>query len=262
MSDPFQTIKLDLHERVAFVALNRPAALNAIDQRMVEELEQVFSNLDKDKNVRVVVLTALEKGFCAGADIKESAARSLSRQIAFLRRLNDVIIKMENLTKPIIAAVDGWALGGGFELILGADLVLATQSSTFGAPEINRGGLAAAGGTQRLPRAIGRAKAKELLLTGRNVSATEAEKLGLLNAVFPDSQSLTKGAMELAAALAEKAPLALAQNKRLVNLGTDMPLALALEMAHEAATLIMASEDKREGSKAFAEKRKPQYKGE
>ncbi|MBI2319349.1 MAG: enoyl-CoA hydratase/isomerase family protein [Betaproteobacteria bacterium] len=261
-ASPFETIELDREDRVAVIKLNRPEVLNAISQRMVGELSQVLSDLNKDNGVRVVVLTAKDRGFCAGADIKESAGRSLAQQLYFLRSLNDLILQMEGLAKPVIAAIDGWALGGGFELMLGADLVLATQASVFGTPEINRGGMPAAGGTQRLPRLIGRTKAKDLLFTGRNVTAAEAEKLGLVNQVFPGKEELAAACMKLAHALAEKAPLGLMQMKRLVNLGTDMPLTLALEMAHEAATLIMASYDKQEGSKAFTEKRKPQFKGE
>lgn len=259
---PFETIKLESLNQMAVISLNRPEVLNAINERMLSELSNALTSLEKDGNVRVIVLTAAERGFCAGADIKEGPTRTMMRHLNFLRGLIQLTQQIEDLSKPVIAAVDGRALGGGFELVMPCDFIIATQDSVFGTPEILLGVMPAAGGTQRLPRLIGRMKAKELMFTGKRLSAAEADKLGLLYKVVPNKEALVAAYTELANELAEKAPIALMQIKRLVNKGSDMPLDLALDLSHEANTVIHVSEDRKEGHDAFFEKRKPHFKGQ
>lgn len=260
-SIPCETIKVQSIGKIGVISLNRPEVLNAINAKMVSEINQTLDAWEEDDNIRVIVLTSGERGFCAGADLKESRGRSLKQQIAFLRSLTDLISRFEELPKPIVAAINGRALGGGLEVILGCDMIIATENSTFGLPEIHHAVMPAAGGTQRLPRIVGRLRAKEMLLIGRSINAVTAEKYGLLNRVVPSEVALVEAYTEVGNELGEMAPIAVMQIKRLVNTGTDMPLHLALELAHEAGTLIDTSEDRKEGLKAFAEKRKPQFKG-
>jgi enoyl-CoA hydratase len=258
----YGTIIVERENQVGIITLNRPDTLNAINEQMFRELMQVLLCMEEDRDTRIIVLTgAGDRAFCAGADIKESRERDLLRQTNFLKDLIELTKKMENISKPIIAAVNGFALGGGFELILSCDFIIATKGSGFGFPEINLGVIPSAGGTQRLPRLIGRVKAKEMLFTGKRITAAEAKEMGLINKVVASKEELIEAYMELGAELAEKAPLALRQLKHLVNKGMEMPLDSALDFSHEAATLINVSEDKMEGRMAFLEKRKPQFKG-
>lgn len=257
----YDTIKFEIAQPLAIVTLNRPQAMNAINEKMLAELSDVLQAIEKDNNVRVMILTARERGFCAGADIKEGPTRSMMRHLTFLRNFIRLTQQIEDLPKPVIAAVDGLAFGGGLELILPCDFIIATPESVFSLPEILLGVMPAAGGTQRLPRLIGRMKAKELMFTGKRISSTDMEKFGLLTKIVPKEQLVTAYS-ELGKELAEKAPIALAQMKKLVNIGTDIPLNVALEYSHEANTVIHVSSDRKEGHDAFAEKRKPHFKGE
>ena len=261
-STRYETIIVEMENQIGIITLNRPDTLNAINEQMSRDLRQALSRMEEDRDIRVIVLKgAGDRAFCAGADIKESRGRELQQQIRFLKGLIELTKQLENIPKPIIAAVNGYAFGGGFELILSCDFILATKESSFSSPEINIGIIPAAGGTQRLPRLIGRNKAKELLFTGKSITATEAKEIGLINKVDSTKEELVEAYLALASELAEKAPLALMQLKHLVNKGVEMPLDLALDFSHEAATLINVSEDRTEGQKAFMEKRKPQFKG-
>ncbi|MFC1917073.1 enoyl-CoA hydratase/isomerase family protein [Chloroflexota bacterium] len=258
----YEALIVEKENQLGLITLNRPDALNAINEQMAGELRQSLQDMETDANVRVIVVKAVEgRAFCAGADIKESRERDLPRQLQFLKGLVEITKKIESNPKPVIAAIDGMALGGGCELILGCDFIIATKESSFGTPEINIGVIPAAGGTQRLPRLIGKVKAKELLFTGHRISADEAKEIGLVNQVVSSQEELIAAYTSLANELADKAPLALMQMKYLVNKGMEMPLDLALDFAHEAATLINISEDRKEGQRAFIEKRKPQFKG-
>jgi enoyl-CoA hydratase len=258
----FKTIKFEINNQMAVISLNRPEVLNAINERMLIELSHALANIEEDTNVRVIILTAAEKGFSAGADIKEGPTRTMMKHLNFLRGFIALTQQIEDLAKPVIAAVNGRALGGGFELIVSCDFIIATQDSVFSMPEILLGVMPAAGGTQRLPRLIGRMKAKELMFTGRRMTVAEAEKLGLLYKVVPDKAALVAAYTELAKELGEKAPIALMQMKRLINMGSDIPISLALALSHEANTVVHVSENRKEGHEAFYQKRKPEFKGQ
>ncbi|MFC2001492.1 enoyl-CoA hydratase/isomerase family protein [Chloroflexota bacterium] len=261
-STRYETIIVEMANQIGIITLNRPDTLNAINEQMSRELRQALSRMEEDGDIRVIVLKgAGDRAFCAGADIKESRRRELQQQTKFLKGLIALTRQLENIPKPIIAAVNGYAFGGGFELILSCDFVIATKDSSFSSPEINIGIIPAAGGTQRLPRLIGKAKAKELLFTGKSITATEAKEIGLINKVVSSKEELIEACLVLASELAEKAPLALMQLKHLVNKGVEMPLDLALDFSYEAFTLLSVSEDRTEGQKAFIEKRKPRFKG-
>ncbi|MFC1872740.1 enoyl-CoA hydratase/isomerase family protein [Chloroflexota bacterium] len=260
--DSCETLLVEVIGSVGIVTLNRPDNLNTVNAQMSAELMQVVAAVNEDDNIRVVVFTgAGDKAFSAGGDIRESRGRDFQTHTAVVRGLLDLTIMVEGVKKPVIAAVNGYAIGMGFELALSCDIVFATEKSIFSAPEVNIGMFPQAGGPQRLPRIVGNSKAKELMFTGRKVSAAEALEIGLVNRVVASKEALTEAYMEFGRQLAEKPPLALQQIKFLVNKGSEMPLPLALEYSHEAATLVNTSEDKKEGQQSFLEKRKPQFKG-
>ena len=261
-SAQYESIIVEREPQVGIVTLNRPDTLNAINEQMCQELGQALLDMEADEDIRVIVLKgAGDRAFSTGADIRESRERDLMRQTKFLKGIMELTKKMEAIPKPLIAVVNGYALGGGCELILGCDFIIATKDSSFGLPEINIGIIPAAGAPQRLPRLIGKAKAKELLFTGKRITADEAKEIGLINRVVSSKEELVEAYMGLANELAEKPPLALTQLKHLINKGVEMPLDMALDLSHEAVTLINVSEDRKEGQKAFLEKRKPQFKG-
>lgn len=257
----YQTIIVQKEKRVGIITLNRPERLNAISDQLRQELGSALENIEKDEDIRVIILTGSgDRAFCAGADIKEAAKTDLMSRRQRLKESNQLVERLESISKPVIAAINGYALGGGCELALGCDLIIAADNSSFGLPEINIASIPGAGGTQRLPRVVGKFKAMEMLLTGERVSAQEAKTIGLVNRVVPKEELMTV-AKELGAKLAEKAPLAMMQLKYLVNKGMEMPLSRALDFAYEAGSVILASRDRLEGMKAFAEKRKPVFKG-
>jgi len=246
-----QNLLVDVRDGLAFVTVNRPSRLNALDARTVEELDAAFAELAQDASVRAVVLTgAGDKAFVAGADV-EALAR-LDAQGA--RALS------EWLGKPVVAAVNGFALGGGCELALACHLRIASENATLGTPEVKLGVICGYGGTQRLPRLLGRGRALELLLTGERVDAAEALRIGLVNKVVP-RERLLEEAEALARRMTANAPLALRATLEAVNGGLDRPLAEAQE--GEAALFgdVVASEDAREGTRAFLEKRPARFVG-
>ena len=257
----FQTLELQMEGSLATVTLNRPKALNAINLAMVGELEQVVRQVRDDTGVRVVVITgAGDKAFAAGADITEFKAMSPIDAWLFVQRLQRLFLEIERLSKPVIAAVNGYALGGGCELMMACDIVYASDAAKIGQPEINLGIIPGAGGTQRLARLIGKQRAKELVLTGEMIGAQEAWNLGLLNKVVPADQLMVE-VRKLADKLAVKGPLAVRAAKEAIEDGYDMALERAL--AHEAQlfALCFATEDKAEGVNAFLEKRPPEFTG-
>lgn len=257
----YQTIIVQKENRVGSIILNRPERLNAINDQLREELTSAIEDMETDEDIRVIIVTGSgDRAFCVGSDIKESTERGLFQKRKDLKMLNELINKLESISKPVIAAVNGYALGGGCELTLGCDLIIAAENSSFGLPEINIASIPGAGGTQRLPRLVGKIKAKELMFTGEIISAQEALRIGLVNRVVPGKE-LMNMATELAGKLAKKPPLSLMQIKYLVNKGMEMPLSRALDFAYEGNTLVLVSEDRKEGAKAFAEKREPQFKG-
>ncbi|HTP13454.1 MAG TPA: enoyl-CoA hydratase-related protein [Bacteroidota bacterium] len=242
----------------AVVQLNRPDVLNAINIALMTELVDALEGLDKDDGVRCVILTGDVKAFAAGADIKEmaeaSAVEMLSRdQFARWDRIRKI-------RKPIIAAVSGFALGGGCELAMTCDMIIASETARFGQPEINLGVMPGAGGTQRLTRAVGKAKAMEMVLTGKPITAEEALRWGLVNKVVPVEYYLQE-AKDLAREVAGKPPVAVRLAKEAVLKSFDTSIEGGLEYERRNFYLLFSSDDQKEGMKAFVEKRKPDWTG-
>lgn len=243
---------------VALLTLNRPGARNALNQSMRQTLAEHFHSLGQDMSIRCVILTGGTTVFAAGADLREVA--QCTPIDMYLRHVERLWKAVADCPKPVIAAVNGYALGGGCELAMHADLIVAGRGATFGQPEIKVGIMPGAGGTQRLVRAIGKFQAMKMLLTGLPVNAEEAQVMGLVSEVVDDDQVLVR-ALELAGMIAKLPPLAAEQIKEVVLAGMDAPLNTALTLERKAFHLLFASADQKEGMSAFLEKRKPDFKG-
>jgi len=248
-------------EGIAIITINRPDALNALNAETIDEILQCLDDIAKDDNVRAVILTgAGPKAFCAGADIK--AMKGMTALDA--RKLSQMGYKLckaiENLEKPVIAAINGYALGGGLEVAMACDLRIASEKARMGQTEINIGLIPGWGGTQRLPRLVGKTLAKEMVFTGKMIDAQTAYQRGLVNKVVPPEQ-LMDAAKEMAKELASKAPVALKLSKMLINYGLETDLDTALVLEREAFGVVASTEDLQEGVSAFLEKRKPVFKG-
>lgn len=257
-----QSPVVDLHIRanaVAIVRIDRAEAKNALNREIRERLAEIFHSLTRNDGVRVIVLTGGERCFVAGADIREFAQAS---PIEMYRRHTEVLWSaIAGCPKPIIAAVNGFALGGGCELAMHCDIIVAGQSARFGQPEVKLGLMPGAGGTQRLIRAVGKFQAMRIALTGCLVSAPEALTMGMVSEVVEDERTLPR-ALELAAEIAALSPLAVAQIKEVILLGADLPLESALALERKAFQLLFDSKDQKEGAQAFLEKRKAAFSGE
>ena len=244
---------------VALVTLDRPEALNALDFALIAELTDILEELDRDPACRCIVITGSgDRAFAAGADIKELAVQtpiSLTVDNHFHRWE-----RIKRVRTPLIAAVRGFALGGGCELAMICDMIVAGDDAVFGQPEIRLGAMPGAGGTQRLTRAIGKAKAMELVLTGRNMDVREAEAFGLVTKVVP-AEATVDAALDLAATIAEQAPVAVLAAKEAVLRAFELPLEAGLEFERRNFFMLFASDDQTEGMAAFAEKRQPEWKG-
>jgi enoyl-CoA hydratase len=257
----FKYIIYEKSEGVATITLNRPEALNAVSKEVMEEIMHALEDVKNDENVRVVVLTgAGEKAFSAGADIKTMIGMTAlkARELSFMGE--KLCIALENLEKPVIAALNGYALGGGLEVAMSCDLRIASENARMGQTEINIGLIPGWGGTQRLTRLIGRTKAKELVFTGRMIDAKTAEQLGIVNMVVPQDK-LKETVRQFALELASKAPVAIRVAKTLINKGADIGLDSALALEREGFGVVASTEDLKEGVSAFTEKRKPVFKG-
>ncbi|TMB61381.1 MAG: enoyl-CoA hydratase [Chloroflexi bacterium] len=253
------TIIVTREGSIATIQLNRPAVLNALNAEVLTELGDAMRDLDDDATCRCIVLTGNEKAFAAGADIKEAFVGVTP--VSMLEQ--DLTAKWEVIRRiktPIIAAVSGFALGGGCELAMICDIIVASETAKFGQPEINLGIIPGAGGTQRLTRAVGKWVANELILTGRFISAQEAKDIGLVVHVYPAATWLDD-AKALARTIAEKAPVAARLATEAVDVAWNAPLDAGLEFERKAFYLLFATEDKNEGVDAFINKRKPQFKG-
>jgi len=258
----FENLLLAREGAVALLTINRPQVLNALNVRTLEELGEAIAELGADGDVRAVVITgAGEKAFAAGADITELAAMTPPAAQAHARRGQQVFAAIENLGKPVIAAINGFALGGGCELAMACTLRLAATNARLGQPEVNLGLLPGFGGTQRLTRLAGRGVALEMLLTGRHVTADEAERIGLVHRVVPPADLLT-AARALAGELASKAPVAMRFIIDAVHGGQDVSLEQGTVLEASLFGLVFATADMREGTRAFLEKRKPSFRGE
>ncbi len=243
------------------VTLNRPEVMNSFNFAMLRELRDCMEKLQWDREVRVVVITgAGEKAFCAGADLKERATLAEDQVRQFIYTIRNLFTFIEYMNKPVIAAVNGVALGGGTELALACDIRIASESATMGLTETRLAIIPGAGGTQRLPRLVGRGKAKELIFTGRRVDAKEALEIGLVNKVAP-AEKLIDACLEMAAMICEAGPVAIGQAKYAINYGLEADLHTGLAIESNAYWVTIPTEDRLEGLTAFREKRKPVYKG-
>lgn len=244
---------------VCVIRLNRPKVRNALNTELRQKLADIFIQLNDDPQIKAIVLTGGDKVFAAGADINDFlTAKTVDVYLRHSERYWDAIT---NCRKPIIAAVNGYALGGGCELAMHADIIVAGKSAKFGQPEIKIGLMPGAGGTQRLFRVIGKHKAMKLILTGDMISADAADQMGLVSEVVEDEATI-KRAIEIAEQLAGYSPIALTQIKEVANLGVDMPLQGALALERKAFQILFDTEDQKEGAKAFLEKRSAEYKGQ
>ncbi len=246
---------------LAILTIHRPKALNALNSKVLAALEKALDQVNEDEEVRVVIITgAGEKAFVAGADIAEMSGMSPLEGTNFSRYGQLVFRKVQELKKPVIAAVNGYALGGGSELALSCDFAYASENAKFGLPEVTLGIFPGFGGTQRLPRLIGKGRAKELILTGKMISAQEALEMGIVNKVVPLEQ-LMDAVRDVALQIAKNGPIALAVAKDLVDVGYDIPLDDGCILESRSFGMCCATEDKKEGMTAFLEKRKPVFKG-
>ncbi|NER65381.1 enoyl-CoA hydratase [Pseudomonas sp. MAFF212427] len=253
----FETILLDVRDKVGLITLNRPQALNALNAQIVRELNLALDQLEADPNIGCIVLTGSEKAFAAGADIKEMA--ELTYPQIYLDDLFSDSDRIANRRKPIIAAVSGFALGGGCELALMCDFILAGDNAKFGQPEINLGVLPGMGGTQRLTRAVGKAKAMELCLSGRMMGAEEAERAGLVARIVPKEQLLEE-ALKVAAQIAKKSVPVAMMVKESINRAFEVSLSEGVRFERRVFHAAFATEDQKEGMAAFIAKREAQFK--
>ncbi|HEV8251957.1 MAG TPA: enoyl-CoA hydratase-related protein [Candidatus Limnocylindria bacterium] len=256
--EPLILIERDEERRVALLRFNRPKQLNALNGQVMDELCNALEALDRDEAIRVLVVTGNERAFAAGADIGEMADASPIDML----RTNRIAQwdRVRRIGKPVIAAVAGWCLGGGCELAMALDLIVAAEGARFGQPEINLGVIPGAGGTQRLTRAVGKSAAMEMILTGEPIDAREAHRLGLVARVVPN-ELVVEDALALAATIATKSPLALRLAKEAVNAAYEMSLTDALAHERRLFYLLFGSEDQKEGMAAFLEKRDPDFTG-
>ena len=254
----FIILEKEFKPHVALVRLNRPKELNALNIQLMTELKETLIELDSDDSVRVIIITGNERAFAAGADIKQMSGKSaVDMLVADQFSTWD---RIRRTKKPIIAAVSGFALGGGCELAMTCDMIVASESARFGQPEIKIGVMPGAGGTQRLTRAIGKAKAMELILTGEFINADEALSMGLINKVVPVEIYLDEAA-KLAAKIASMSPLAVQLAKDSINKTYEVGLYEGMQYERKNFYMLFATEDQKEGMNAFIEKRKADFKG-
>jgi enoyl-CoA hydratase len=256
----YETLLYEVQDSVALITVNRPKALNALSPQVVEEMGQVLETAAEDEAVRVIVFTGAGKAFVAGADIAVMAGYDALQGKNFSLKGQRVLNMIGQLPQPVIAAVNGYALGGGCELAMACDFVYASETAKFGQPEINLGIIPGFGGTQRLSRRVGPALAKELCLTGAMLDAQEAKAVGLVNKVFP-AEELMEETMKVAKQMAEKGRVALREIKTVIEEGYEMDLVKACAWESDRFAVCFSSPDQKEGMTAFLEKRKPDFKG-
>jgi enoyl-CoA hydratase len=259
--EPFSNILYEVRDRTAWVTVNRPERLNALDRRTFGEIAAAIDLAEADAAVSAIVLTgAGEKAFAAGADIGEMSSMSPAQALEFARFLHASLSRIERASKPVVAALNGFALGGGCELAMACHVRIASENARFGQPEVNLGLIPGAGGTQRLQRIVGRGRALDLILTGDMIDAAEALRIGLVTRVVPQA-ALAQEAAALAAKLGAKGPRALELALDAVLSGGEVAESEALRLESSLFALCFATEDMREGTRAFLEKRKPSFQG-
>ncbi|MBC8431500.1 MAG: enoyl-CoA hydratase [Desulfobacterales bacterium] len=256
-----QILLVEEKEGVAVLTLNRPEVMNSFNFALLHALEEQIEALQFKAGIRVVIITGSgQKAFCAGADLKERTTMNETQVKDFIFTIRNLFTAIESLNKPVIAAVNGIALGGGTELALACDIRIAAANATMGLTETRLAIIPGAGGTQRLPRLVGRGKAKELIFTGRRVDAHEALQIGLVNQVC-EPEALMDACREMAAMICETGPIAIEQAKYAINYGLETDLHTGLDIESKAYWVTVPTEDRLEGLAAFQEKRKPVYKG-
>ena len=254
----YETLIVETEDNVALIRLNRPEALNALNSKLLGELAEALRAADRDDGVRCIIITGSEKAFAAGADIKEMAQKTFVEMFGedFFAQEADAIVRTR---KPIIAAVAGYALGGGCELAMACDFIIAADTAKFGQPEINLGVVAGIGGTQRLTRFVGKSKSMDMHLTGRNMDAAEAERCGLVSRVVPAKDLITE-AKKAAAKIAAKSMLTAMVVKECVNRSYETTLREGILFERRVFHALFSTEDQKEGMAAFLEKRQPQFR--
>jgi enoyl-CoA hydratase len=257
----YKTLTYEKKENIGFLTINRPEKLNAISNELISELKKLLDEIENDEEMRVLIITgAGDKAFVAGADIKELVDRDASQGRRVSKERQEIFSRIENLPVPVIAAVNGYALGGGLELALACSIRICSEKAQFGAPEVKLGIIPGDGGTQRLPRLVGLGRAMELILTGDFIDAQEAYRIGLVNKVLPQEELMDK-ATELATKIASRPPLAVRFAKEAVNRSQEGDAASGFALESYLHALSCTTEDKKEGVSAFLEKRKGKFKG-
>jgi len=257
----FETIKYELKNGIAVITINRPKVLNALNLQVLSELLEAAGHASADANVKVVVLTGEGRSFVAGADIAQMLEFGTRDGLSFGDLGHSLMQAFETMDKPVIAAVNGFALGGGTELSLGCDFIYASSKAKFGLPEVSLGIIPGFGGTQRLARTVGMNKARQLVFSGEIISATEAKNIGLVADIFEPEEFMDK-VLEKAGALMANGPIAISTAKRVMNKGCDLALDSALELEKQSFSALFGTIDQSEGMSAFVEKRKAKFKGE
>ncbi len=250
----YQTIRYEKSGNIGIATINRPEALNALNSTVISELEQLVSEIEKDHELAALILTGEGRSFVAGADIGEQCPLDLAGGRAWGQRGSALFRRIEKLEIPTIAAVNGFALGGGCEIAMSCDIILASEKAKFGQPEVGLGITPGFSGTQRLPRRVGAAKAKELIFSGKMIKADEAKEIGLVNAVYAPEE-LMNGAMEMAKSFAKNAPIAVKYSKACIDRGMQMDIDDGIALENELFAMCFATADQKEGMTAFLEKR-------
>lgn len=255
-----RNVELDERDKYAIITIDNPP-MNVLSTEILETLRELLEKLRKGKSRALIITGAGEKAFVAGADIKEMKDKNPAQAHEFSELGQNVLNDIENLPKPIIAAVNGYALGGGMELVLACDLIIASKNAKFGQPEVSLGVMPGFGGTQRLPRRVGNAKGKELIFTGEIIDVDEAYRIGLVNKVTKRDELMDE-AIRMAETIASRGPLAVGLAKSAINKGLDMSLKNGLALEAKSFAICFTTKDKKEGMNAFLAKRKPKFKGE
>ena len=254
----FQNLIVTQEKGIGIIQLHRPTVLNALNSELVRELVNALEEFDMDETIRVIILTGGDKAFAAGADLKEMSQSSPVDLI--LNRRFELWDRIRKISKPLIAAVSGYCLGGGNELAMNCDIIIASENATFGQPEVNVGIMPGAGGTQRLVRSVGKTRAMEMILTGRAITAEEALRAGLVSKVVPTG-NLMDVTKKLASEIASKPPVSVRTAKQAILRAYDTTLEVGLEYERQLFYTLFATEDGKEGMRAFLEKREPTFKG-